>query len=764
MKQIYRRAVLLALFTLFNCLDAEIVYNSGHYNTAGTVNGDLVVTSGNVIVNGDLTIDGDLKVTSGKVVITSGSLKVDGDLIVTNTNIHSSPGEKSATVRVDDGDIEVSGSIITNSKVLHAWVSCKSIYAGRVSTQAYWDSYLEADHHIKVNGEICTRSENSTAHIRSHGSGPIYGDISAGSIITFQKGEGYANIRADNGHIIVSGPIFTYATGDASIYAEGTIRAGSITTYSEYMYANIAGERIDVDGDIFTYAPFDGSDCNVEARGPSPIGTPEEVIATNIYVKGDKGYSSVTAYKNIDVKGNIGLLSELELGGSEASVKASNGYLRAKNITTRTAFTSQIRGYEIDVKEDILTRSWFTDCTSYSGDIKARNLYVFSGILLGDSHVTSDGNIVVDGTLRTESTAGDGYVEAVGDVNAGKAFLKGQGSSYLECDVLKVRGPLTLNSVNSDAYVESTGDIDTGSISTDGDELAYVRSANGSIKVTEDVHTKSNDNVAYVRALNGDIDARSIRTEPDGGYDGSIKAKSGTGRFKLVPKASDKKLTVKDCDFSLDSDYDWDTYLILEGDCRIDGRGHFINFGITGGFVVAPGASLYLQNIKLRRVGDGALICQDDTSKLSLYDVTWTQTQDCEYKKGKLDVVGDVCIRGAGHKFKYQSSENLKIFKNATLKIDNGVTLAYNTNDMNRLVMEDKSSRLHFDDGILDAEDTIRLKKGTLRWDNKVFFNGLNGSTIFIGNSNLPENLTLEYGQGSKLHYSGSFFNNNVEV
>jgi hypothetical protein len=849
----------------------ETVHWNGDYTTAQTVHGDLVVTNGDVnIPYGNLTVNGDLKVTAGRVHMCGGDLKVTGDLIVTNTFPNDQSHHGDAFVFVS-GDLEVTGAIITKSKYSRAFVDARDPYqtecpyaggdikAGRISTSGAENAHVIADHFINVVGAIVTKSEFGHAFVSSRGTAPCYGDLHAGAIFAYAANvngefEEYygcsdrstafmgtsrtveaptpsgAVVEAVNGHVVVTGPIVTYAKAgelfsrsarvipyaNAFVFAHGDLSAAAITTYADHD-AYISAEKITVKGDIRTEAPgymTVGGDGHVEARmtslGEEFLGTFEDIIAQNIYTK---GYLSayVKAYRHIDVKGDIVTWETLEepeeelpndsayvLAGAERirnGEQSYEGLLKAQNVMTRGPESAYVYAEnKIDVSGEILTRSLVGDASveTYFGHIKAGNIATNAG---GDAYVMSQmGDIDVAHVIWTNGSSyesrfrdnggGHAYVRSYyANVFAEKIFTDGYYGSSVEAghvplsqnksfgggDV-RVKGPISTKSYESSANVYAVSDIVAGAISTDGDSEGFVRVDLGSINVAEDIRTKSFGYDASVQALSGDITARSIKTDTGPDYlsrvpaNDSIRAGAGTGHFTLVPNLRTADITIENAEFDLDSDHEWDTKLIIEGTCTLNGKGHHLNLGPNGAIEVAAGSVLHLQNIEIRNVQNYAITCQDATAEIHFHNVTFVLSGDYLFDTGSFFVTGDFLVKGPGRSFRYQSSEQSMVKKSGTLLFDHGVTFLF-YGDETDIAMEDGTARIHFNDSTLDAREDIRLEAGTLLIENTVTFSAQPGNTIYFGDgSDAAQNITFEFVEAtaSKLLLAGDYQYENV--
>ena len=729
----------------------KIVY--GDYGTAGTVNEDLIVVNGSiVIVSGDLTVQGDVKVTEGTVMMLAGDLDVNGDLIVSNSN---PLGSADATIDVT-GDLAVNGAVITKSDNGPAWVRVQdpsttgagSLLAGRVSLCGATDATLTVDHDIKVTGAILTRSVSGSADVESNGALPNFGDISAGSIYTYAPlGSGY--VSAGNGHIKSPGKIATRAQGGTYVYAEGNIEANTIFTNSDNGDGNISGEKVYVVGNIRTKS---NGNSSVEARETSLVGqegTFEDLSAANIYARSVNGDAEISARRNISVQGDLVTRSPAGYG----DIFAGNNFF-AHNVFTKAYNDGGISvGGEIDVQDlvRLLTDQGVANVTS-GGQIRVGEMCLISSsssafLNAGDS-LLSYGMISVSGqsdahVIADDITAKNIYTHSDNDsafVQASSGFID------LEKDII--------TSAGGNGSVVSSDYIKARSIFTAGD-IASVEASND-IFVKEYIITDALNGDGYVLTEGGDLQARRIKPKAAVGFDDSIKANGGSAAFQLVMSDPDVAKTIKNSEFSLDSDYDWNTQLTLEGTCTLNGRGHQLNFGEDGAIVVASGGACLLKNVTLNNLAEDVIRCEDDMATMSFADVVWTQTGNTWFSNGTMQIVGDLTMSGsAGTAFTYQSNMTSSIHEFATLSFDRGMTFSYGSSHETGIWMIDDSSTLHFDGAYFGADEDVRFKNGTLMIDNLVTVSVAPGKTVYLVDGNSPEDLSFRFNQSSKLKFFG---------
>jgi hypothetical protein len=754
-------------------ISAEHVH-FGDYTTPGVLDGDLVIVSGNLDIKDSLTINGELKVISGKVLVgsdvpstTTVDLQINGDLTVINTEI---AGEIDATITVSTGKLIVSGEIFTRSVNGKASIDGRyGVKAGKIETDGKDDAILESlEGAIDVVGDIFTKSK-ADAHIKARKSitaAAIFADgegLEGGMTVVDPPFDGDTAFIEAGKSIDVMGMIVTKSKwGSAYLKATineiGYIKADSIFTNGlTDASVSVVGEAycyIDVANDIVTTSSLDNAKVAV---------LDGYIKAGNIATRAAKE-AEVSATDYIEVMGDIVTQSHEDV----AYVGGDSIYtIKAKSITTSAVDNAYVHANElIDVVEGIVTNCWgggdadilVAANPGSPGLIKAGSIKTQA--YDGDANVgVNFGSIIVRGTINTYSRLGDASVKSiVGDIEAENVYTHAAGDARVEANGssdIHVKDVIKTKSVNGDAPVIAKDDIHARSIMTEAYDAAYIESDDESIIVQEDISTKSETGPAYVKALNGNITAQRIRTEAPAGQDDSIQSQAGTGHFMWVYNEDDAAKIIKDAEFDLDADHDWNTMVTLRGTCTLNGKGHKITFGPSGGIIVDEGTTLYLHNIKINNVWDEAIKGMDTDSVIHFTNVTWTLTDDYSFKNGKMVIDDDFRIFGPGTSFSYESAVMPTINPGGQLSFNKGMTVSFDTGSEAQVSMVDETSRLNFNGLTLYVAEDIRFMKGTLVFDNKVTFSVLATKTVYFGDGVANNNIGFEYHVSAHLNQVG---------
>jgi hypothetical protein len=750
LKKILVICLLVSSLLIFKNVNAELV-NHGDYSPAspGILDGDLVIIAGNLSVNHSFTVNGDVKITSGKVLVETDfvttktvDLHVRGDLIVTNTE---SSGNQDASINVPTGRLIVTGEVMTRSAQGKAFVNGRyGIEAGRIVTAGNLDSYITSTGgSVDVAGEIVTDG-NTNARI------DVLENLSATSISTNGKGSTPAYITV-GALLDVGGLIRTRSETSTAYILSGTAQAGgtnagAISTYG-YSDAHVKvgsySGNIDVGHDLIVTSSLGDAYVEVESGSLTAGG-----IATKIY-GGSAKNAYVKSNSSISVNGDIH--TQNASTGGDGYVQATVSSISALSITTSADADAYIgSGTSLDVKGAIVTYSFgdsgngFVRSTT-SGGVKAGSIKTKGAASAFVAGGSISGGITVKENISTESgsATGDSSVNAIGDISAENIFTNmnnGNGPGYVRStsgsitveDVIK-----TKNLVLS-AYVEADDELVARSIVTEGATDAYVKSITQYINVKEDIFTTSTGGDAYVWATSGNITAQKIKTSAPSGYDGSIRAAAGSGDF-MVSFSTTATITIKDAEFHLDKDLELNTVLTLLGTCTINGKGHQINFDDDGRIIVGASATLFLTNIDVNKFGNEAISCADGTGTIYLQDASWSLSSDSYWKNGSLIVSGNFDLNGAGNNFYYQSAQASTIQASSIFRIGSATNFRYDASSNNRIAMTDSTSWLNFDNSDLYADENIRFTNGTLVIDNKVLFSPASGKTVDFGTATVAE-------------------------
>jgi hypothetical protein len=155
----------------------------------------------------------------------------------------------------------------------------------------------------------------------------------------------------------------------------------------------------------------------------------------------------------------------------------------------------------------------------------------------------------------------------------------------------------------------------------------------------------------------------------------------------------------------------------FRGQCVLKGYGQTLNIGPEGGIVVqGAGSSLILSNIKIAGVAGNNIRCTDDTTTLSLCNVTWSLDSDYSFTKGHFDVLTRFDVNGDAV-FNYETSQQSSILYKSIMYVDMDTTFNYApiANNRDLIYMDDVSSMLYLNGATLASSTTgLRLTTGTL--------------------------------------------------
>lgn len=151
------------------------------------------------------------------------------------------------------------------------------------------------------------------------------------------------------------------------------------------------------------------------------------------------------------------------------------------------------------------------------------------------------------------------------------------------------------------------------------------------------------------------------------------------------------------------------------GQNLIDAQGNTLDLGTVGIFKIDTNSSLLIKNAIIKNITGSNVICVDNTSTVSLSQVTWLQTTDFNFNLGSLNILGDTLMSGS-KQFTFSSTGTTEIYQGATWKFDAGMTFNYapTSGASNLLVFENSRASLYLSTATLYAPGPLQLTHGTL--------------------------------------------------
>ncbi len=155
----------------------------------------------------------------------------------------------------------------------------------------------------------------------------------------------------------------------------------------------------------------------------------------------------------------------------------------------------------------------------------------------------------------------------------------------------------------------------------------------------------------------------------------------------------------------------------FNGNCTIDGHGNTLDINDLGRIVIGSNSTLILRDIRVEEITGTDISCVDDTGKIILDNVVWSQNGNAIFDKGSLQFKNKVRMQGKVS-LAYQSSQTSTILMDSSLKLDKGFTFSYDpiylfSKDLIEFI--DDSSELILNNASLHVTVTgINLKRGTL--------------------------------------------------
>jgi hypothetical protein len=188
--------------------------------------------------------------------------------------------------------------------------------------------------------------------------------------------------------------------------------------------------------------------------------------------------------------------------------------------------------------------------------------------------------------------------------------------------------------------------------------------------------------------------------------------------------------------------------LTFSGNIVLDANGNTINFD-GGTLLIAPNSSLTIKKAHLTNIIQDSIQCADNTSIVTLYNTTWSQSDNFTFATGALNYEGTVFMTGPELKFTYASTATSTIGSNSTLELDNLFTFSYapNNNSITLLQFTDFSSKFSLNHSNLYLIPGLHASRGqfTLQQSPTIyaFGNGLTLGDMTVSNSSADMQVTF---------------------
>lgn len=274
------------------------------------------------------------------------------------------------------------------------------------------------------------------------------------------------------------------------------------------------------------------------------------------------------------------------------------------------------------------------------------------------------------------------------------------------------------------ARIGETLSIRSAHWSSDGNYLLVGRDAGSGTELRVYDVNQATAALTLIDDVNFASNIRDVRWSSNQGY---IAAGGNDNKISVYSFASQESsylqgpvthdpVILKDIFVRFNSDVIPTNPLQCQGECVIDGKGYVLDLSGTTSLAVDSGASVLLQNLIIKGVSAGNILCLDGNGTVSLENVTLLLDADYSFTQGSLEILENVII-GGPHVFTYKSSKKSTIKSHAKLVFDSGMTLKYDapTTAKDLLAMEDATSILYLHETTLHSTTTgLRLTKGTL--------------------------------------------------
>lgn len=176
------------------------------------------------------------------------------------------------------------------------------------------------------------------------------------------------------------------------------------------------------------------------------------------------------------------------------------------------------------------------------------------------------------------------------------------------------------------------------------------------------------------------------------------------------------------------SDVNLSSEWTFSGVCVVDGNGHNLNLQRTANLKVGSKSTLHLKNILINGIFNN-ILCVDDSSKLILDNVNWSQDYTYSFTRGSFKVANQVDFVGSSTFF-YQTGLTSTIDSHSRLLLKNNFTMVAGRKnsiaDREPFYFKGSTSILSADQATFVVTSSgMRLTRGTLELNGYLMFDML---------------------------------------
>lgn len=200
--------------------------------------------------------------------------------------------------------------------------------------------------------------------------------------------------------------------------------------------------------------------------------------------------------------------------------------------------------------------------------------------------------------------------------------------------------------------------------------------------------------------------------------------------------------------------------LRFQGNAVLNGKGQYLDLVDTASITVAGhNSALLIDNLAIKGLRGTMIRTMDQTSTISLKDVSLKLSNNYTFTQGHLEFLGDTQIKGEKI-FSFESPQTTTIYSRTMLSVDRNTTFSYSPHGSTRkdlIWMTDPTSVMFFNGAALKTTTTgMRIKRGTLLIDGKTDFYNTNATSlsqaIIFGNGNASEDATISVMPGASIN------------
>lgn len=197
----------------------------------------------------------------------------------------------------------------------------------------------------------------------------------------------------------------------------------------------------------------------------------------------------------------------------------------------------------------------------------------------------------------------------------------------------------------------------------------------------------------------------------------------------------------------------------FSGSSVIEGNNYSIDLS-GGSIVLAAGATLLIRDANLKNVSGTNIVCQSNTSTLTLQDVIWNQTGNYTFSAGAINIQNECTLVGTSS-WIFAGNQAMTIKSNSNLMVSDNMIFDYapSSTAQNLIVLTDYSSQITLQNSTVHTSTNLILTQGQLNVEGISYVTS-DTTTIGLtfGDTTSAHDTILFIDSGAQLVFSASTF------